>query len=142
MTSRRSLAILVAALLSWFGLAVPSALAAPPAPLTAVVHTYDTPRQDRPINYNASERGPPTSPRRDSSRGAVGHGPDGTSARPSSARTAATYDYDDSSRLVVGDSVMEMTSALQSPDGAFVSGWQMSEAQLENVITRGSLGGG
>lgn len=54
-------------------------------------------------------------------------------------RVAGTYrnnpailNYNPSSRLVV----------VQSPDGAFVSGWQMSEAQLQNVITRGSLGGG
>lgn len=31
---------------------------------------------------------------------------------------------------------------VQAPDGAFISGWQMSPAQLQNVIARGSLGGG
>jgi hypothetical protein len=31
---------------------------------------------------------------------------------------------------------------VQATDGAFVSGWQMSPAQLQNVITNGSLGGG
>jgi hypothetical protein len=31
---------------------------------------------------------------------------------------------------------------VQSPAGGFISGWQMSPAQLQNVISRGSLGGG
>jgi len=31
---------------------------------------------------------------------------------------------------------------VQAPDGTFISGWQMSPAQLQNVIERGSLGGG
>jgi RHS repeat-associated protein len=31
---------------------------------------------------------------------------------------------------------------VQATDGTFVSGWQMSPAQLQNVITNGSLGGG
>jgi hypothetical protein len=31
---------------------------------------------------------------------------------------------------------------IQSPDGSFISGWRMSPAQLQNVISRGSLGGG
>lgn len=31
---------------------------------------------------------------------------------------------------------------VQTTDGAFVSGWQMSPAQLQNVITKASLGGG
>jgi hypothetical protein len=31
---------------------------------------------------------------------------------------------------------------VQATDGAFVSGWQMSPAQLQNVITKASLGGG
>lgn len=136
MTARRSLAILVAALLSWFWLAVPSALAPAPAPRTAVVHTYDTPRQNQLINYTASERGPPTSPSPDSPRAAVGHGSDRTSARPSSVRTAATYDYDDSSRLVHGDSVTEMTSA---PDGA-IDG-DLSSVRLVGVAANGGMAG-
>jgi hypothetical protein len=44
----------------------------------------------------------------------------------------AILNYNPTSRLVV----------VQSPDGSFVSGWQMSPAQLQNVLTRGSLGGG
>jgi hypothetical protein len=31
---------------------------------------------------------------------------------------------------------------VQGTDGTFISGWQMSPAQLQNVIERGSLGGG
>lgn len=31
---------------------------------------------------------------------------------------------------------------VQATDGAFISGWKMSSAQLQNVITRASLGGG
>jgi hypothetical protein len=31
---------------------------------------------------------------------------------------------------------------VQGVDGSFISGWQMSPAQLQNVIERGSLGGG
>ena len=31
---------------------------------------------------------------------------------------------------------------VQATDGTFISGWQMSPAQLQNVITRASLGGG
>ncbi len=31
---------------------------------------------------------------------------------------------------------------VQDTDGSFISGWQMSPAQLQNVIERGSLGGG
>lgn len=31
---------------------------------------------------------------------------------------------------------------VQATDGAFVSAWQMSPAQLQNVITKASLGGG
>lgn len=31
---------------------------------------------------------------------------------------------------------------VQEPGGSFVSGWRMSPAQLQNVIERGSLGGG
>lgn len=57
----------------------------------------------------------------------------------STVRVAGTYrgnpailNYNATSRLVV----------VQSPDGAFVSGWQLSEAQLQNVMTRGGLGGG
>lgn len=45
---------------------------------------------------------------------------------------SAILSFNPESRLVV----------VQAPDGAFVSGWRMSEAQFENVITRGSLGGG
>jgi hypothetical protein len=31
---------------------------------------------------------------------------------------------------------------VQGTDGTFISGWQMSPAQLQNVIEWGSLGGG
>lgn len=31
---------------------------------------------------------------------------------------------------------------LQAADGTLISGWRMSPAQLQNVITRGSLGRG
>jgi hypothetical protein len=31
---------------------------------------------------------------------------------------------------------------IQSPGGSLISGWQMSPAQLQNVVSRGSLGGG
>jgi len=58
---------------------------------------------------------------------------------PSTIRVAGTYhkspailNYNPTSSLVI----------VQSPDGAFVSGWHMSPAQLQNVIERGSLGGG
>jgi len=57
----------------------------------------------------------------------------------STIRTAGTYrgnpailNYDPESRLVV----------VQTPSGEFVSGWQMSEQQLLNIIERKSLGGG
>jgi hypothetical protein len=57
----------------------------------------------------------------------------------STVRVSGTYrgnsailNYNPTSRLVV----------VQSPDGAFDSGWQMGPGQLQNVITRGSLGGG
>ena len=57
----------------------------------------------------------------------------------STTRTLGTYradpailNYNAQSRLVV----------IQTPSGGFVSGWQMSEQQLLNVIERGSLGGG
>jgi hypothetical protein len=57
----------------------------------------------------------------------------------STVRTVGTYrgdpailNYNPESRLVV----------VQSPSGEFISGWQMSEQQLLNVIERGSLGGG
>jgi hypothetical protein len=57
----------------------------------------------------------------------------------STVRTIGTYrgnpailNYSPSSRLVV----------VQSPDGAFVSGWRMSEGQFQNVILKRSLGGG
>jgi hypothetical protein len=44
----------------------------------------------------------------------------------------AILNYNEVSRLIV----------VQAPDGSFMSGWRMSEAQLRNVITKGSLGGG
>jgi hypothetical protein len=44
----------------------------------------------------------------------------------------AILSYNTTTRLVVA----------QSPDGTFISGWQMSEAQLRHVIEQGSLGGG
>jgi hypothetical protein len=44
----------------------------------------------------------------------------------------AILSYNPETRLVV----------VQQPDGAFVSGWQMSHRQLAQVIERGSLGGG
>lgn len=31
---------------------------------------------------------------------------------------------------------------VQASDGTFISGWRMSPAQLQNVVTNGSLGGG
>ena len=45
---------------------------------------------------------------------------------------SAILNYNSESSLVV----------VQSPSGGFVSGWQMSQEQLQNVIERGSLGGG
>jgi Colicin D len=45
---------------------------------------------------------------------------------------SAILNYNPESSLVV----------VQSPSGGFVSGWQMSQEQLQNVIERGSLGGG
>jgi Colicin D len=57
----------------------------------------------------------------------------------STIRTVGTYrgnrailNYNPESQLVV----------VQSPSGEFVSGWQMSEQQLLNVMERGSIGGG
>jgi uncharacterized protein YukE len=44
----------------------------------------------------------------------------------------AILNYNPTNRLVV----------VQAPDGAYVSGWQMSRAQLQHVISRRSLGGG
>ena len=70
---------------------------------------------------------------------AYGKAVDAFVSSPSTVRISGTYrgnpvilNYDSTSRLVV----------VQSPDGAFVSGWRMTEPQLRNVITRGSLGGG
>jgi len=58
---------------------------------------------------------------------------------PSTVRRTGTYrsepavlNYNESSRLIV----------VQSPDGSFVSGWRMSEAQWANVFEKGALGGG
>jgi hypothetical protein len=58
---------------------------------------------------------------------------------PSTLRVRGTYrgnpailNYNQADRLIV----------VQEPDGSFVSGWRMSKAQLQNVISRGSLGGG
>jgi len=58
---------------------------------------------------------------------------------PSTVRTVGRYrgspvilNYNPSNRLVV----------VQAGDGSFISGWQMSAAQLQNVIQRRSLGGG
>jgi RHS repeat-associated protein len=45
---------------------------------------------------------------------------------------AAILNYNPSTAQVV----------VQAPDGAFVSGWQMTPGQLQNVIAKGSLGGG
>jgi hypothetical protein len=57
----------------------------------------------------------------------------------STVRISGTYrgnpaiiNYNPQSGLVV----------VQKPTGEFVSGWQMSPAQLQNVMTSGSLGGG
>ncbi len=44
----------------------------------------------------------------------------------------AILNYNRDSRLVV----------VQGPDGSFKTGWRMSEDQLRNVISKGSLGGG
>jgi uncharacterized protein YukE len=58
---------------------------------------------------------------------------------PSTVRARGTYrgnpvilNYNPANRLVV----------VQAPDGSYVSGWQMSRAQLQHVISRRSLGGG
>jgi hypothetical protein len=60
-------------------------------------------------------------------------------ADPTTTRVIGTYrnepailNYNATTRLVVA----------QSPDGAFISGWQMSKRQLHYVIEHGSLGGG
>jgi YD repeat-containing protein len=47
-------------------------------------------------------------------------------------RAPAILNYNAATRLVV----------VQAPDGAFITGWRMSVAQLKNVIERRSLGGG
>ena len=44
----------------------------------------------------------------------------------------AILNYNATSHLVV----------VQAPDGAFISGWRMTDAQLQMVLSRGSLGGG
>jgi hypothetical protein len=58
---------------------------------------------------------------------------------PSTTRILGTYrggpailNYNASTAQVV----------VQATDGTFISGWQMNPAQLQNVIERGSLGGG
>lgn len=57
----------------------------------------------------------------------------GTVRGPGSYRgQSAILNFDPYSRLVV----------VQRPNGAFWSGWRMSEAQLMHVLERGSLGGG
>lgn len=70
---------------------------------------------------------------------AFGQRLDGFVKDPTTVRVSGTYHNDSAilnyyvnSRLVV----------VQSPDGAFVSGWRMSAGQLQNVVSRNSLGGG
>lgn len=58
---------------------------------------------------------------------------------PETVRVAGTY-RGDAAILNYNPSTAHVV--VQAPDGSFVSGWQMSPAQLQNVIARGSLGGG
>jgi hypothetical protein len=80
-----------------------------------------------------------TDSRREAGFDACGKAVDSFVGNSSTVRVSGTHrgnsailNYNPTSRLVV----------VQSPDGAFVSGWQMSPGQLQNVITGGSLGGG
>ncbi len=88
--------------------------------------------------YHASDFGV-TEPRGAAGFDAYGKAVDSFVSDSSTIRTAGTYrgnpailNYNPESRLVV----------VQAPSGEFVSGWQMSEQQVLNVIERGSLGGG
>ena len=80
-----------------------------------------------------------TGPRGSSSFDAYGKALDEFVRDPKTTRIRGTYrgkpailNYNQANRLVV----------VQAPDGSYVSGWQMSKAQLQNVISRRSLGGG
>jgi Colicin D len=88
--------------------------------------------------YHAPDFGV-TEPRGAAGFGAYGKAIDSFVSDSSTIRTAGTYrgnpailNYNPESQLVV----------VQQPTGEFVSGWQMSQQQLTNVIERGSLGGG
>jgi RHS repeat-associated protein len=58
---------------------------------------------------------------------------------PDTVRVMGTY-RGDAAILNYNPSTAQVV--VQAPDGSFISGWQMSPAQLQNVIARGSLGGG
>ena len=80
-----------------------------------------------------------TGPRGASGFDAYGKALDRFVRDPFTVRVRGTYrgdpvilNYNPANRLIV----------VQAPDGSYVSGWQMSRAQLQNVISRRSLGGG
>jgi hypothetical protein len=54
-------------------------------------------------------------------------------------RTLGTYRGDPA---ILNYNPVTSQVVVQSPDGSLISGWQMSPAQLQNVIQQGSLGGG
>lgn len=70
---------------------------------------------------------------------AYGKAVDSFLGESSTVRVAGTYR---GNAAILNDIPASRLVVVQSPEGAFVSGWQMSEAQLQSVITRGSLGGG
>jgi hypothetical protein len=57
----------------------------------------------------------------------------------STTRILGTYRGDPA---ILNYNVNTAQVVVQGTDGTFISGWQMSPAQLQNVIERGSLGGG
>jgi hypothetical protein len=70
---------------------------------------------------------------------AFGKAVDSFVSDPATVRMTGTY-RGDPAILNYNPSTAQVV--VQAPDGSLISGWRMSPAQLQNVIERGSLGGG
>lgn len=94
---------IVAILLGLLGSLTASADAAAPSKDTIAIHVYDTAIYDQPVDYAASERGPPSTQLVvgvAAGQSTVDHFLDGTSARPDIEASSLIYVYDDAASLM------------------------------------------